>query len=390
MRIFTLMMGVILLMVLSGCKMNKPEKPINEEKKEPQQEEEIIDVTLTGKKVEFVEQDYHTLVHKGDDLLLGTYSNIQFNQSKELILVENNKLGSYLSPVVETEPFTELVASWNAITTSDNKVELQIQVRQNGSWSKWFTYGKWSLDSMNFSIKGQEDSIAKMSIDTINVKNGLSADAYRYQVVLTRTKVEDDSPKLHLVASTVKFKNPTIEAIDLNQLNWQTNIEVPINSQMLVPGIGNSICSPTSLTMLMRKYGVEYTPQLAASKAKDAGTGIYGNWSYNVAVAGANNLEAYVSRLGSIDELKQLIAHGTPIAVSITVKNIEDLEGAPMAYPVGHLLVVRGFNVIDGVEYVIVNDPAAPNNETVNREYKLEQFSNIWKNYVYIINERSN
>ena len=40
--------------------------------------------------------------------------------------------------------------------------------------------------------------------------------------------------------------------------------------------------------------------------------------------------------------------------------------------------MVRGFTWKDGVEYVIVNDAAAPDNESVRREYKANQFADAW------------
>jgi hypothetical protein len=52
----------------------------------------------------------------------------------------------------------------------------------------------------------------------------------------------------------------------------------------------------------------------------------------------------------------------------------------------GHLVLVRGFTWKDGVEYVIVNDPAAADNDSVRLEYKADEFAKAWTGKVaYII-----
>ena len=48
-------------------------------------------------------------------------------------------------------------------------------------------------------------------------------------------------------------------------------------------------------------------------------------------------------------------------------------------------MVVKGFTIIDGVEYVVVNDPADPNVENVEHLYRVNELNNTWKGYSYII-----
>lgn len=397
-KILVLIIGVMMVMSMNACKKIESTKETStEENTETTVEETISTESYSGENMEFLTYDEHTIVHVTEDLKQGVFGDLYYD-SGSLLLREGSLTGTYTSPIVNTQTFDELVGSWNAITPGKSNVELKIQVRQNNEWSQWFTYGRWGFGKFNGSISNQQDDIARMSIDTIKLKNGLGADAFKYQIGLTRKTNEDESPLLKLVAVTMKFKENMIETVDLTEVNWQTDIEVPVHSQMIVPSIGNIICSPTSLTMLLNYYGISYTPSETAAKAKDIGASLYGNWSYNVAVAGALDLEAYVSRLSSIDELKLLIAQGTPVAVSVTVKDSSQLDGLPlrsdgesvMTYPGGHLLVVRGFEVIDGIDYIIVNDPAARSDDEVHRKYKLDQFVNIWKNYVYIIKDKSN
>ena len=45
----------------------------------------------------------------------------------------------------------------------------------------------------------------------------------------------------------------------------------------------------------------------------------------------------------------------------------------------------QGFTIKDGEEYVIVNDPAAKEVETVRREYKVSEFERAWNRIIYVL-----
>ena len=66
------------------------------------------------------------------------------------------------------------------------------------------------------------------------------------------------------------------------------------------------------------------------------------------------------------------------------------IENAPIT-TAGHILVVRGFEKKDGIDYVVVNDPAGKSNESVTRRYKLSEFENAWhrgSNIMYVIHDK--
>ena len=60
------------------------------------------------------------------------------------------------------------------------------------------------------------------------------------------------------------------------------------------------------------------------------------------------------------------------------------IENAPLTTS-GHLIVVCGFSNKNGEQYVVVNDPAAEDDESVRVEYRLEQFMEAWSNSDYIM-----
>lgn len=332
-----------------------------------------------------IEVEGALVLHSGDDFSQGTLDNVEL-KGGALVLTAGATEGTYESPILLTEAYKELIASWNAKASMGTFVEVLVQTRVEGAWSPWFTYGKWSEQGNEGSKSQQAGNYTSISIDVVEISMGREADALRYRVILTRPSGSSDSPEVNRVAASLRLWDEVAPVLDPNK-NWQVELDVPGRSQMIVPEIGNVICSPTSMSMVLEYYGHDIPTTEVAAAARDNGAGIYGNWVYNVAYAGSLGLTAYVERFASTDQIKDLIADGIPVVCSINTPNQAALEGSPMGYPSGHLLVVRGFTVKNGVEYVIVNDPAAPNNETVRREYKLTEFRQAWRNVSYVITD---
>lgn len=337
----------------------------------------------TKKKQEIILKE-RTLLNKGEDFKLGAAEDVQINEKNELMLKEKRLQGTYMSPVINANKFRDLVCSWNAETPKGTEIEVFFQVRKEGTWSKWFSYGKWSSYGNRGSIEAQCDDIARMDIDTLTILNGEEADGFRYRITMSRKEKNTKSPKVKAIWAALKAFEKTEQHFNKNKA-CTVELDVPVRSQMVIPKIGNLICSPTSLAMVMEYYGQKIDTEEVAENVFDYGAKIYGNWSYNVAYAGSKGFTAYVDRFSSIDEIKDKIVMGIPVIASVTTKSKNDLNGAPMAYPSGHLLVVRGFKVKNGEEYVIVNDPASPSHDTVRREYNILEFEKAWRKIVYIV-----
>ncbi|MDR7855392.1 peptidase C39 family protein [Tissierella sp.] len=327
------------------------------------------------------------IINRQEDFKIGEYENVKINDKSEIILEDSALYGKYISPVINTEEFEELVASWNVNTPKETEIELSIQVKIEDEWSMWFSYGKWSESQYRGSVSNQSDRMANMSIDTLEVLLEKGAHAVKYCVELTRKEPDTPSPEVRNVFLALKLIEET-KKVFAEDGNYLVELDVPERTQMLIPNIGNVICSPTSLSMVLEYYGYDMDTEEVAKKVLDKEANIYGNWSFNASYAGTKGLDAYVARYTSVDDIKEKISKAIPVIASIKTKSEDILIGAPQTYPSGHLIVVRGFTVKDGEEYIIVNDPAAPELETVRREYQLSGFEKAWSKIVYILSPR--
>lgn len=284
--------------------------------------------------------------------------------------------GTWTSKIYKTHAFKKLLISWNS--KSKGFIEVKVRVL-NHKWSQWMTYGKWSDQGRNLgSVSQQRDEVALTSIDEIIAVD--LCDAFQIRIEFS----EDESVVRQL---NVSLKDASSD-IDLSILEKNRiinmDIEVPKTSQMKIPDIGNVICSPASLSMVLNYYGFKDDVIDVSQGCFDNGASIYGNWSYNIAYAGERGFDAQVVYCNDLKVLMSYIQKGLPLVASIKTKEKDELRGAPQAYPAGHLIVIRGFEMADQA-YVLVNDPAAKTEEGVFRKYLLSDFLKVWNQVIYVI-----
>lgn len=348
-----------------------------------------------------------------DALRSGTAADIVFTDGT-LQLAPGAAEGTLESAAFPLPAFTTLVASWNSTTPRGTFVELSVQVNVQGTWTRWFTYGKWADGGANIgSVADQWDEKALLDVDLLRVLDG-SADAVRFKLHLSRTTANEtgfptaspdgspdgsqgdspgdspdrssagvagSGPRVRLIAFTFSPVAPA----NRPYVHEEVALSVPTRAQLPIPDIGRIICSPTSLAMVMNYYGHEEDTERVAAGARDNGAGIYGNWSYNVAYAGEKGFTAWVERCDSFEDVKNYLKQGIPVVASIRTAKDEPLPGAVMPYPAGHLLVVTGLTEEDGEHFVLVNDPAAHADDDVPRRYPLERFLQTWRNVIYVM-----
>ncbi|MCX7642117.1 MAG: C39 family peptidase [Elusimicrobiales bacterium] len=153
------------------------------------------------------------------------------------------------------------------------------------------------------------------------------------------------------------------------------NIEVPKISQMTQQVEYNQdICSPTSLSMVLKYYGVKVDTVSVAGYVYDNSASIYGNWIFNTSYASFLGFYAFIARINSYDFLYKILKIGVPVIASISFGPGE-LKNSPIKKTNGHLVVIKGINKKGGI---IVNDPAGINDESVELVYDPYEFFKAW------------
>lgn len=281
--------------------------------------------------------------------------------------------GEYLSQAWETEfLFDDAVLSWNAEAVEGTSLRFELRVRIGDQWSGWYAMGEWSSQGGR-SLGGQADAFGSVNIDTLKLKQ--PANVLQYRVRLT-SSLPDRTPLVRQIAVVYANMARGLSGPQLSRPEGGArDLDVPQRSQLDEdPAVARTICSPTSLAMVLQYWGSKMSVAEVYAGVRDRTTGIYGNWPLNTAFAGANGFQARVDRFYSVVQLEQEIAAGRPVIVSVAYGTGE-LSGAAAPSTDGHLIVVRGFTA-DG--NVIVNDPIAPSSRSVRLVYNRDQFQKVW------------
>ena len=296
-----------------------------------------------------------------------------------LMLAPGRTEGTFISSDIELQRFGTLIASWNA-SSAGGTVEIAVSAkRDDGTYTDPYSWGIWSADQGVSASASRSDKDGKLDTDTLTLKKKCSA----VRLIIKLKKTGDRSPVLYNVTLAVDggkgalTKTPAARSVKLS---------VNKRYQMDVPKIGNIICSPTSLSMVLDYYGEKgVSEEKTAAGVYDNGENIYGNWSYNVAWAGELGYNAYVD-IYDITALKWALSKDVPVVCSVKIKKGQLAgSGYPDYQTDGHLLCVIGYETVDGVDWLIVNDPAR---KQVEVRYLVSEFEQIWRSVVYIVQKR--
>ena len=296
-----------------------------------------------------------------------------------LMLTPGATEGSFISNEVDLGgPFKNMLASWNASSTGGT-VEISVSVKlDNGSFTGWYSWGEWSAIKGISGSKSMEDQHGEVGIDILTLKKECQG-IVRYRIDIKQ--IGDHSPIVYNVTLACDKKESNLKA---PADNYQ-KLDVPYRRQMDVPEIGGSICSATSLSMVLLYHG-EKISNIAdvAWGVRDYGAEKFGNWAFNVAYAGELGYNAYIDYF-DIDAIKYAVSTGHPMVCSIRVKAGQlTASGYPGYTTNGHLLCVVGYEEKNNKKWLLINDPAHPEVKAI-----LESdFQNIYRGVSYIVQLR--
>jgi hypothetical protein len=326
-----------------------------------------------------LEFDGGTALPDSDPYAVGAYNGGNYYNGGSFFV------GEATSPEITTAfNYKEAIASWNASTPPGSWVEIQFRAQYSGTrWSKWYVLGIWAADDSavrRHSVKLQGDSDGFVAVDTFVSSNKKQA-TNKFQLKL-RLFSADGTATASVQNASVAYSTTAPKSASAsagNPTRWNTSLNVPECSQMVYPDGGEVWCSPTSTSMVLAYldgYSGACEPRVRAA-VEGVFDWIYdghGNWPFNTAYAATQGYEGYVARFTSLALAEDYVAAGVPVTMSIAWHK-GDLTGADIESTNGHLLVLVGF---DPAGNPIVNDPASPDDPSVQKTYLRSEFEPLW------------
>ncbi|MFE3519310.1 peptidase C39 family protein [Streptomyces sp. NPDC059166] len=310
---------------------------------------------------------------------------------------------TWTSPVHRSAvPATEVIASWNAHTPQGTWIQIELRgTYSDGTDTPWYVMGRWAsgdTDIRRTSVDDQTDGRSTVWTDTLSLDDaasGLRLTSYRLRLTLHRTPGTRLTPTVHRLGAMASDV-PDRFTVPATTPGVVRELAVPRYSQNVHVGQypeydngGEAWCSPTSSQMIIEYWGRKPTaedlawvkPGLADPQVCHAARHTFdwqydgcGNWPFNAAYAATyDEMNAAVTRLGSLADLEKLVDAGVPVITSQSFLK-EELTGAGYGTS-GHLMTVIGFTA-DGD--IIANDPASPSDDAVRRVYERREWENIW------------
>jgi hypothetical protein len=287
--------------------------------------------------------------------------------------------GVWMSDTIKPNfAFTELLPSWNVIVEHADQAGIRFDVRirddASGEWSPWLYMGYWGRSLRDKRVT--EFAGGKIDIDTLELSK--PADAFEIRATLQKFQTTLATPALSPVLkeiSVVTSKKRDADSGPTSRPAWKPiNLPVPFRAQgWEVDSIKHSVCSPTSVSMVLEWAG---TPRATAENCMaiwDDEYALFGNWNRAVQLAGSLGHEAYLDRYATMDQARATLSSGQPLIASIRFKKGEFPSNIQKS-TAGHLIVLRG---VDANGDIICNDPASKDrgNGVV---YKADELGRAW------------
>ena len=190
------------------------------------------------------------------------FQNIETNDGVKLsddgksLMLQEGKTNGYviLKPQYSQFPFNEGLPSWNGTAPNDNSAfKVQMRFPYNGGWSPWLTVGFWKA---NIWSSYGTTSYSGGYIDYDNAKLNSYVSSWQFKIIMTRTTSGQSSPTLHKLSFFVSDSRTT-SSVNITQIVNDNPAQIFIPTNFIYqygvdPQIGGSICSPTSVAMILR------------------------------------------------------------------------------------------------------------------------------------------
>lgn len=297
--------------------------------------------------------------------------------------------GCYTTQVFSLPHFLSVIPSWNADTPAGTAVEMQVRLSAGSNWSRWFSFGKWSPFIDRCSFSPEADELAVSDYDLLRTVPGAPpADAVQMRIFLYSSDTAR-TPKVRLLGASIESLRVAVaEPVFCDRV-----FEVPAYACLVRdPSIAGRIAGPTTLCMMMNRWGQDVLPEEVARSMYDSCAGTYSNYAFLAAAGGMFGFSCF-SAYTPLSVMKKELRQGNVVGARVryrapritetpqdTVELLAPLELNPdaTANSLGHFVVVRGFAEEKGVPVVYVNDTLTDKDAKVPKKWTLEQFEQFY------------
>lgn len=274
--------------------------------------------------------------------------NVKLSDDGKSFVLQNSALEGNIILKEQTAlyPFNQGLPSYNGSAPSENcAFKVQMRFPYAGSWSPWLTIGYWK-NNMWSEYGATSYSGGKINVDWAVLNSYVSK--WQFKVILTRKDASTPSPSIHKLSFFVS-DSKTTSNVNISQLVNDNPASIFISTTHIFqygidPNYGGDMCSPTTVSMILKSYNIAVDPYQFAWSTYDNYHKMFGIWPRVVQNAAEYGLDGAVTRYRTWSETKKVLEKGGRIAMSV---------GLPIS-SAGHLLMLAGFT---SEGKAIVHDP---------------------------------
>lgn len=313
--------------------------------------------------------DQHYVLNGADSLLANAQSLINLirtNDGKGLAMAEGAVDAMIiLKPQNAAHPWNLGLPSWNGTAPGDSGgFRVSVRVPYMSGWSTWLDVGYWKDD---FWPTVKRTAFGGGMVDIDFLKLDAFTTTWQYAVQFKRKSASVSSPTLSRLSMFVSDSRSS-ETIDYAALLADKPAAVFIPTSFLAQRavsaeFGGRICSPTTMTMILKSYHIPVDPLQFALDTYDPYYDIFGGWPRVVQNASEYGVIGDVVRIRSWSQARDVLARGGRLAMSIG----EPLYG-------GHLVMLAGFTANGDP---MVHDPARPS-DGYGHVFNKSDLSHAW------------
>ncbi len=267
-------------------------------------------------------------------------------------------------------PVDEIVASWNLDFPEDTGARMEMRAVNGGTSTIWYEVARQGYIPGGVK-RDRSDPYGYINWDTLVLYATWPRIEYR---VTLYTRDAGVTPTLRLMSVSYADTGYLIAYSPLPGPGVTTSLPVPWRSQYWVPGIGDVICGPTSLTMAEDYYGCDLPTETVADDCYDEYYHAYGNWPFIAQAAAKRGFKAYTFRANGQQPLRDQFAAGNAVIMSMAY-GAGELTNSPITSTNGHLVLMVG--VTASGDY-ICNDPAGADSRWDHVVYNATQIAHVW------------